>query len=460
MDSLENMATVSPQKKIIVVGGGWAGLSCAYALSQRGHRVTLLEAAPHCGGRARSVHWPALGIQIDNGQHILLGAYQNFLAILTEIGAEADILFNRHPFNFSVMGKNRTAHFTCKSRSFLPTKLSLIMDLYQAKGWTWAEKYQLCRFINTYIFGNTTIPNGLSVLDLLTQAGQSKPLIQYFWEPILVAALTTPLNTASAEYALKVLKDSFCGRSGSMDVLIPKVPLGEIFANPMTAWLKERGHSVLCHQRATSLIISDLGSTNAKCIGVKTKDNIFEGEVVLAMHPRAAVQTLSRPVAQLQTLHNQLSQFTYQPIITIYYAFPYIGSTDNIPAMQAIVQDNIHYWLFCRQVEHYTVFSAVFSGTGPHLFKDKDRLMDEVQLKIQAQYAILKPLIGRKQIQEKFACFSADAKSHALQPEYETALPGLWLCGDYSSGAYPATLEGAVQSGLLCAKAIDRPCKS
>lgn len=451
MGSLENMATLSPDKKVIVVGGGWAGLSCAYALSKRGHQVTLLEAAPQCGGRARSIQWSSLGIEVDNGQHILLGAYHSFLNLLQAIGLDAHAVLDRHPFNFFVTGQHKIAHFACKPRWYLPDKLSLIVDLCQAKGWTWADKYQLGQFIARYVFGNMPIPvEKLSVLELLEQSGQSQALIHYFWEPLLVAALSTSLKTASAKYALQVLKDSFTGRLSDTTVLIPKVPLGGVFAKPMSEWLTKQGHVVLTNQRATSLIVN----TNTECIGVQTKDNCFYGKVVLALPPRAA-QMLIRPIACLNTLSHQLAQFKDESILTIYCAFHRIQTTKQIPPMQAIVPDNdTHYWLFCRHLPDYTLLSAVFSGKGPHLGKDKNTVMQEVQSEIQTRYPMLGTVLGRKHIQEKFAAFSADKQSHSIKPTHKTALPGLWLCGDYTHGNYPSTLEGAIRSGEACAAAL------
>jgi squalene-associated FAD-dependent desaturase len=447
------MATVSPDKKVIVVGGGWAGLSCAYALSQRGHQITLLEAAPQCGGRARSIQWQSLGIEVDNGQHILLGAYQAFLRIIKDIELKESALFDRRPFELLLRGKDKTAHLVCKPRWYLPKKLSLLWDLYQAKGWTYREKYRLGFFMTRYVFNNTPVSDNLSALELLKQAGQSPALIQYFWEPILVAALSTPLKTASAQYALRVLKDSFSGKPGNTDILIPTVPLGDILAKPMVAWLKEKEHRVLTHQRAVSLLIADSNNENTRCIGIKTRDHTFYGKVVLALPPRAA-QILIQPVNHLKILSQQLAQFNEESIVTIYYAFPLIESTNKIPVMQAIVQDDTHYWLFCRQLKNHTLLSAVFSGKGPHLSKDKDQLMNAVQAEIQTQYPMLGAVVARKHIQEKFAAFSADKNSHSIKPKYKTTVPGLWICGDYSHAVYPATLEGAVQSGMGCAMEI------
>jgi squalene-associated FAD-dependent desaturase len=450
MGSLENMATVSPDKKVMVVGGGWAGLSCAYALSQRGHQVTLLEAAPQCGGRARSILWPSLGIEVDNGQHILLGAYRAFLSLLQAIGLNPDTVLSRQPFQFSVSGKNKTAHLACKTRPYLPHKLSLILDLCQAKGWTWAEKYRLGQFMAQYIFKHKAVPQDWSVLELLKQARQSQHLIAYFWEPLLVAALSTPLSIASAQYAIEVLKDSFSGTPQNTDILIPTVPLGEVFANPMHTWLTKQGHTVLTHHRVTSLIVSE----NNTCIGVKAKDKPFYGQVVLALPPRAT-QQLIQPIACLQHVSKKIAQLNPESIVTVYYAFAQIHATESIPAMQAIVQENqTHYWLFCRQVNNHTILSAVFSGRGPHLVTDKNQLMDRVQADIQTRYPMLRTLVARKHIQEKFAAFSADKLSLSIKPTQQTDLAGLWLCGDYTHQTYPSTLEGAVQSGLSCAASM------
>ncbi|MEY3183307.1 MAG: hypothetical protein RLZ35_1292 [Pseudomonadota bacterium] len=451
MGSLENMATVSTNKPVIVVGGGWAGLSCAHTLSTLGQPVILLEAAPQCGGRARSVVWKPLDIKVDNGQHILLGAYRSFLGILDNIGIQETKVLNRYPFEFLATGQHKHLSFVCKKRPYIPYILSLGIDLYQAQGLRFQEKYQLGSFLNKYIFRDTPISRNLSVLALLKMSGQSDTLIQYFWEPLLVAALSTPLHEATAQYAIRVLKDSFAGKDPhTTDILIPSKPLGDIFAEPVSQWLSNQGHTVLCNERVTGLYLSDSGQA---CIGVRTKHHTFFGDVVLALPPRATA-TLIKGIPALSNLEHKLKQLSYQPIITIYYAYPR-SINDALPIkMQAKIEDKSHYWLLSHTTENHLIFSAVFSGNGSHLNTDKNTLMDLVQTNLEIQYPALQPLIARKHIQEKFAAFSANTVAHQHTFEHQTALPGLWICGDYTDPAYPATLEGAVRSGVACGKSV------
>jgi hydroxysqualene dehydroxylase len=405
--------------------------------------VTLLEAAPQCGGRSRTVQWHTLGLEIDNGQHILLGAYRQYLNLIKAIGINENDLFDRRPFEY---------HFIRKPNPLLAPQLSLIWNLFSAKGWTIAEKYRIARFVTRHITFGHKVPAQLSVLDWLKQGKQSEALIHHFWEPLLVAALSTPLHIASAQYAQNVLKDSLNGKPGSTDVLIPKVPLGKLFAEPMSAWLKSQGHTVLTHQCVSALLTTQEGN---QCIGVQTKHQQFHGTVVLALPPRAVLPVI-QPLYTLQPLANKLQNFTYESIITLYYAFPSlsISKTPSIPSMQAIVKDQSHYWLFCRQENQYTLFTAVFSGNGPHLNHNKDHLMDIVQADIQARHPSLNNLSARKYIQEKFAAFSATPDSLSLKPN-PSPLPGLSLCGDYTNPLYPATLEGAVRSGLVCGENLE-----
>jgi len=448
MDSLENRSTYSPNR-VIVVGGGWAGLSCAYALTRWGYPVTLLEAAPQWGGRARTIQWASLGLALDNGQHILLGAYEQFLHILRELGQDTKPLFQRVPLGFRIETANRVCEF--QSQAKWPAPWNLVMGFMKAKGWTLGEKWRLLKILRRIRGLNASDYVDQTVLTFLQTQGQTETLIETFWSPLLLAALSTPLKEASAFYAIRVLQDSFSGKKGHSDLLIPLKPLGELLPEPMVAFLEEQGQVLGCHQRVQSLLFDETGST---CLGVKTKEATFRGRVVLALPHRSmnfahGTQTLQ------ETLVKQPQDIAYQPILTIYYAFEF---PPVLPSPLLAIIKQYHYWVFQKHYDaHVNVLAVVLSGEGAHTTETKDEVMDHIQHELQDRFPGMGKLIDRKYIQEKYAAFSCHsdhASARITQDQYVTPISQLWQCGDETHHDYPSTLEGAIQSGLGCAQAI------
>jgi len=442
MDRLENGPTPS-SKRVIVVGGGWAGLSCAYTLTRWGYPVTLLEAAPQFGGRARTIHWASPGLSLDNGQHILLGAYQSFLHLLRELGQDPDALFQRLPLGFRIETPER--HYEFKSAAHWPAPWHLLIGLLQAQGWTLREKWRLFTAFRRIRGLNPENHRAQTALALLKQLGQPENLIQSFWSPLLLAALTTPLEQASAFYAIQVWQDSFFGKRDHSDLLLPIKPLSDLLPDPIVTFLKEQDQILLCHQRVQSLIVNDSGDT---CLGVRTKDTDFFGKVVLALPERA------RPF--LQTGQNPIQ---YQPILTIYYAFE---KTTTLPSPLFAVLKQYHYWVFQKHNDiPPNVIAVVLSGFGPHTQDPKSQVIHHIQQELQTRFPELGACLDHKYIQEKFAAFPSDPPHALTQAQaqihrlpHQTHLKQLWICGDETHPRYPSTLEGAIQSGIACAESI------
>jgi len=150
-----------PLKKVAIVGGGLAGLSASSKLAEAGIDVTLFEAAPQLGGRARAVVWK--GQNLDNGQHILLGAYQQTLGLMTSIGVNERQALLRLP-----LALNMHSAFTLKAKN-LPAPLHLLFGLLSAKGLAWNDRFAAIRFFLWLKAKNFKLREDEPLLDLLNR---------------------------------------------------------------------------------------------------------------------------------------------------------------------------------------------------------------------------------------------------------------------------------------------------
>lgn len=432
---------------VIVVGGGWAGLAAGVELSCHGARVTLLEAAPHLGGRARGLHY---GDQlIDNGQHLLLGAYRDTLRLLKVVGvAETDVL-KRYPLHLLLKAHGQPdIRIRCPA---LPAPLHLITGLLRAEGLTMADRlaaFLLCRSLLAAGYG---IESDISVAAWLAQGKQTTALIRILWQPLCLAMLNTPLESASAQVFVRVLQDAFARQRDDSDLLFGRVDLGNIFPQPARHFIETHDGTVNLNQRVKALQIRD-GVTQ----GVTTAEQEINADHVVLAVPSATCQRLLEPHIALQGIAQNLAQLGHEPICTVYVQYPPHVHLE-IPMIGLL--DTTSQWVFDRGLYGQAgLMAVVISGPGEHMGFSNDALSTHVVEELAHAFpAWPSPVHGAANaviIREKRATFSCRTGINALRPAAIMPVRGTWLAGDYTNTGYPATLEGAVRSGIQCAHAL------
>jgi squalene-associated FAD-dependent desaturase len=223
-------------KRIAVIGAGWAGLAAAATLAERGVPVTVFEASRNLGGRARRVSVD--GADLDNGQHILIGAYRETLRLMRLVGADPDALLLRLPLEL------RYADGFHLRAPRLPYPLNLLGALLGAKGLGVAQSLAALSFMASLRMHKFRIDPDRSVAQLLDERGQSGALRTHVWEPLCVSALNTPVAAASAQLFANVLRDGLTGSRTASDFLIARTDLGKIFPEPAAEYVKARGGAI------------------------------------------------------------------------------------------------------------------------------------------------------------------------------------------------------------------------
>jgi len=427
-------------RKIAIIGGGWAGLSAAVNLTNQGHQVTLFESAKQLGGRARCV---AFGEQrVDNGQHLLLGAYTETLKILQLCGVNIDQALLRSPLNIKVIDRQGTEFNLSPNR--LPAPLNIMIAFLALPDLSLRERLKTVWFLLKLRLSGFKIKRDITVQALLRH--QPDVMVKMFWEPLCIAALNTAINEASAKLFLSVLKDSFTRNADASDLLIPKVDLANLFVHPAMQYIEDFGSTLLLGKK-----IDLIKKNNSKYTITDTDGHEYSADdVILAGSPKSTLALLEKS-ALLETTQQQLHQLSYEPICTIYLQY---ANDIRLPIPMIGLTNCTGQWIFDR---HFCgqagLMAVVISASGPHMQLDKMTLAQLVSDEL-AELFNWPDASSSLVIREKRATFKAHVDIDKLRPNIATAEKNLWLCGDYTTSPYPATLEAAVQSGLQCSHEI------
>jgi squalene-associated FAD-dependent desaturase len=433
---------------VAVVGGGWAGCAAAVELAAAGCRVTLYEAARTLGGRARAVE--VKGRLLDNGQHILLGAYKESLGLMRRVGVDPRAAFLRLPLQMRYPPASQLLDFAAPR---LPAPLHVLAALLRARGLERDDKLALARFSTSARWMGWQLHTDCSVKELLERFDQTPRLQRLLWAPLCIAALNTPPERASAQVFLAVLRDSLGAKRAASDMLLPRVLLDALFPEAARSWLEGHGARVLTGTRVQSLAVDGARWRVGNDGGCVVHD-----AVVLAAPPWQAAALLRELPAMAQTV-TQLDALAYEPISTVYLQYA-PGTRLPLPFCALLDAPADGAWgqfAFDRgqlDAGQDGLLAVVVSAAGDAAAQPQEALTQAVGAQLAAAFgmpALATPL-WTQVITEKratFACTPALAR-----PANASGMPGLFLAGDYTASDYPATLEAAVRSGAAAAKAL------
>ena len=435
-----------PQEKtdsVIIVGGGWAGLAAAIELGRHKIPVILLESAKQLGGRARSVHLDKL--YIDNGQHMMLGAYESTLKCLHHIGINESDVFERQPLSLQWLRPN--ADPVSLNTLNLPAPLHLIWALFRAKGLSLSNRISalnFCRYIQKV---NFILEIDCNVESLLKKHHQSSEVIKAIWEPLCLGALNTQIHEASAQIFLRTLGDSFNHSRKDSDILLTKKDLGSIFPEPASDYIETHHGSVRIGQRVT-----ELNCSNNAITGVQLSEQQIKSRYIVLATPSLITNTLIEDIPALQQISSQLKSIRHRPICTVYLQYPDDVKLDGYLRGSL---DTTTQWIFDRRLyKQNGLMSVVISGEGGHMNWDNEKLCHVISEELATHFPDWPKPSNSHVIREKRATFAATVDINKHRPETQTPVNGLWLAGDYTNNGLPGTLEGAVRSGLKCAQQI------
>jgi squalene-associated FAD-dependent desaturase len=418
--------------RVAIVGAGWGGLAAAVAAVQRGHAVTLFEAARTPGGRARTLSLPlpdGRTALVDNGQHILIAAYTATLDLMEQVGVDPAAALLRLPL---VLRDPRGRGLALPD---WPAPWDAAAGILGARGWTLGDKLSLLRAASAWQRAGFQCPPECSVGELTrTLAPRVRSELV---DPLCVAALNTPTERASGQVFLRVLRDALFGRGhrgwGGSNLLLPRQDLGRVFPAAAIRWLRDHGADIRLGARVQAL--------QADSDGWRLDGERF-AEVVLAAPSTEAARLVAGSGIDAAGWVAGAQALAFEAIATVYATggprlpLPMLALRSGPDAPAQFVFDR-------GQLGGPEGLLAFVVSASP---RGKEEIEREVLAQAAALGWTLQPLQTVVEKRATFACLPG------LRRPPPAIAPGLWACGDYVEGPYPATLEGAVRTGVAVAE--------
>jgi squalene-associated FAD-dependent desaturase len=421
-----------------VLGGGWAGMAAAATLAQSGISATVFEGSRTLGGRARRVE--INGVALDNGLHILVGAYRETLRVMEMVsgpGATGRMLLRR-PLELCVGASLRLR------APRLPAPLHLAIALLSARGLSWQDRMAAARMMRSLQGAGFAVAQDVAVSDLLESHGQPARLRRLLWEPLCTAALNTRPEEASAQVFANALRDSLAGTRADSDLLFPRVDFSALFPEPAARFVTARGGEV----RLGSPVTRVQGS-GSQFLVESDRAERFD-RVVCALPPFRVAQAVGAMPGLTASLES-IAALRYEPIWSVYLQY---DPAVHLPRPMLGLERGPGHWAFDRGalLGQHGLIGVVISSSGPHEALDQAEVARQVHGSLRNYVPGLTEPRWTQTIAEKRATFACTPALN--RPAQITPVPGLYLAGDYTASDYPATLEAAVRSGIACARAI------
>ena len=423
--------------RVAVIGAGWAGMAAAVAAASAGHQVTVFEASRELGGRARGIAGSMPGADhtaLDNGQHILIGAYCETLGLMSKVGVNVHASLLRMPLAM------RFPDGTGLLLPYWTAPLEAAAGILTAKGWSARDKLTLLRAAMRWRRQKFQCSQHESVLDVCHDL--SPRVMQQLIEPLCVSALNTPAEKSSGEIFLRVLQDALFSKGhegfGGSNLLLPRRDLSSLFPLPAAQWLGRSACRTLTGRRIETL---------QAVSGQWRVDSEPFDRVVLACPAREAARLAQASGCASPEWIDLACGLEHAAITTVYLAggprlaLPMLALHSGPTAPAQFVFDR----------------SQLGGPRGMLAFvvsaSQGERQALQTQVVAQAQALGWQGLVPVQTVVEKRATFVCTPG--VTRPQTLVA-PGLLACGDYVQGPYPATLEGAVRSGLAAAQMLAR----
>jgi len=432
---------------VAVIGAGWAGLAAALTLKDLGAYVTVFEAAPIAGGRARGVDDIHMG-RIDNGQHLMLGAYTETLKIIESLHSDSTLaqLLVRESLHLESADGSFKLHAPA-----LPTPFNTLVALMSAKGLGLTDRLQAFRLMVSCRLAGWHAQENETVHALLVRHHQTERLCNRLWTPLCLAALNTPIDKSCAQLFLNVLRDSLAGQRQASDLLIPRVDLTQLWPAAAADCVTMRVRHIVRTVRADDDYVEVDGERFDACI--------------VATPPYAAVRMLFNhsPLTQYESaLLRILQAFEYRAIATLALE---LESPWRLPHNMMMLDEDarrghVGQWVFNR-VNQDKQLTVVISDAADFLKHDRPTFVEAIATQIREQIARhpeshepMPSVMHQRLIVEKRATF--DAVPGLKRPANQSPWPRIALAGDWTDTGYPAVLESAVRSGIGGATVLEK----
>lgn len=435
-------------KRVIIIGGGFAGLAAGVELSQRGHDLLLLERRNHLGGRAYSFKDPATGDSVDNGQHLFMGCYFNTIDFLKKIGSLDKLKFQERTRVDFLDAETGFDTFECPA---LPAPLHVLAGLLKLKGLTVGDKLRAFN-LNATLRGKTQSNGALTVAQWLKKLKQSDNINERFWAPLVVATLNEKPEAASAQMLIKVLQQAFGGGRDASAIGIASVGLSDLYTDGAKEYIESRGGTIRTLAQVNKIILRD-GRVSG--VELKSGERLAADYLISTVPPNVLRQLFDEELRQKEFAYLAKLQSSAIVSINLWFDRP-LTDRKFIGLIGTETQ-----WLFNKDAisaspKASNHLALIISAANDYVLLTKQQLVDMAlrDLHKLLPQSLEAKLLHSTIVKERDATIAHTVESDTLRPVARTSIANLILAGDWTDTGLPATIESAVLSGNLAARQI------
>lgn len=438
-------ATPLPRPRVAVIGGGLAGLAAATQLAARAN-VTLFEARSKPGGRAGAFVDAETGATLDLCQHVAMGCCTQFLAMLDTWGIRDEFQLDR-VLHFLGPG-NELCRF--EGSRWLPAPLHLLGAFARLRYLTWRERFQIGRHLLQLWWSNSTAANHGTIGAWLAAQGASARARELFWKPVIESALSESLDQASFTAARKVFVEGFLTQRRGYELWIPRRPMTEILQERVLPWLAERSFNL---RLGTTVSQVEQTSSGAFTVTANREAETFD-QTIIAVPWNKVESLLSDGLSAKLPQLAALREMPAAPIVSVHLW--YDRQLTDLP--HVVLPGRVSQWLFATHETHETNefgYQVVISAAYELQKQSREEILRTVTDELRAAFPqSAAQLVRSRVIIEPRAVFAPRPEKESLRLLQRTAAPGLFLAGDWTATGWPATMEGAIRSGVLAADSL------
>ena len=443
-----------------MIGGGFAGLAAAISLQERRHDVLLLERRGVLGGRATSYRDAVSGEDVDNGTHVMIGAYRATLDLVRRAGA-SDLLLEQDDLRLDYVDERGISSLDCPP---LPAPLHLIAGIAGLRV-PWRARLQAVRFGLAARFGAP--PEGLTLAEWFQRTGQGKDARALLWDPLATAILNeTPERSAAALFH-RVFREAFLRDHRDSRLVFLRRGFAELHER-LARYFQARGGHL-----ARRALVEAIALRDGRVAGVRyvqrpqERRQVQQGEPGEAREREADAVVAAVPWHALGALlpEDWRARAPFDAVARL-RGVPIVGVEtwlDRVVVDRPVIglRDSEVEWVFDKgrlygrpgAPQHLAFIISAAWRSAP---RTNAELTAAAEAALRRYFPAMSGASVTRSlvIREAEATFACDPESERLRPGARTPIEGLWLAGDWTATGLPATIEGAVRSGLAAANEV------
>ena len=439
----------------LVIGGGLAGIAAAAQLAESGWQVTLLEARTSLGGRAFSFVDPESGHELDNGQHVIVGACRNLIAFVNRIGV-GDLWHVQPRLNVDVYDRvgRRGKLYGLGG----PAPAHLLAAFVTYRHLSLGDKCRAIRGVIAAIRANRHAPemDTTSFYEWLRAHGQSERCIFNLWNVIIEGTLNDNIRDVSAAMGLMIIQDGLLKGRREINLGYPTAPLGRAVGIPSEANLRKLGVRTLLGCAVHSIETDENGSVRRV---TTAGGQVFSADSYVSAVPFWVLPSLIPDDLAVKTPFNSLTELRASPIVNVHLEYDRTVMDGDFcyfleSPLQWVFNDSLIRGNHRRDVGQSLTVSI--SAAWDHIDAQREELANRIAEEMRTAFPKARQarLVNSTVVKQRNATFRCTPGAQQFRPGPLTASPNLFLAGEWTDTGWPSTMEGAIISGYNAAAAV------